>query len=68
MPEKRALVDYNKCCPDQCDSGICTAALACPHKLLEQEALYEIPMPNPSICKGRAKCVLACLLGAIKLM
>ena len=67
MPKKMAVVDYNKCRPEQCDSGTCAAALACPHKLLQQEAAYGIPMPDPSICKDCARCVLACPLGAIEL-
>jgi len=37
MPTKMALVDYKKCHPEKCDSGICAAALACSHKLLKQE-------------------------------
>jgi len=51
MPGKMALVDYKKCQPDKCDSGICAAALACSHKLL-QEAPFEIPMPDPFLCQG----------------
>ena len=68
MPKKMVVVDYNKCRPEHCDSGICVAALACPHKLLKQEAAYEAPMPNPLTCKDCAKCVLTCPLRAIKLM
>lgn len=68
MLRKMAMVDYGKCRPEQCDSGVCAATLACPHKLLEQEAPYEAPMPNPSICRGCAKCVLACPIEAIRLI
>ena len=67
MPKKMALVDYGKCHPEHCDSGICAAALSCPHKLLQQEAPYEAPMPNPSLCQGCGKCALACPLKAIQL-
>ena len=67
MPKKMALIDYSKCYPEYCDSGICKAVLACPHKLLEQGAPYEAPMPNPSLCQGCAKCVAACTLRAIRL-
>ena len=38
MPNKMALVDYKKCHPEKCDSGVCAAVLACSHKLLKQEA------------------------------
>jgi translation initiation factor RLI1 len=67
MPKKMALVDYKKCHPEHCDSGICVAALSCPHKLLQQESTYEAPMPNPSLCQGCGKCVVACPLKAVQL-
>jgi hypothetical protein len=44
MPNKMALVNYEKCHPEKCDSGVCAAALACSHGLLRQEAPFEIPM------------------------
>lgn len=65
MPSKMALVDFNKCRPDQCNSGVCWAIRACPRKLLKQEACYEAPMPNPSLCRGCGDCVRACPLRAI---
>jgi len=68
MPNKIALVDYNKCHPDKCDGGICLAALACTHKLLKQEAPYDIPMPDPSLCQGCGDCARACPLKAIKIL
>ena len=64
MPGKMALVNYHQCHPEECDKGICVAALACSHKLLKQEAPYEIPMPqslerlrndNPSRWNGYLK-------------
>ena len=67
MPTKRALVDFNKCHPEKCDKGICAAALACPRHLLKQEAPYEIPLPDPALCQGCAKCVRACPHKAIRL-
>ncbi|HEY4712176.1 MAG TPA: 4Fe-4S binding protein [Dehalococcoidia bacterium] len=68
MPKKMAMVDYYKCRPEQCDSGVCAAVSACPRKLLKQETLYQAPMPNPALCQGCAKCVLACPLKAIQLI
>ena len=65
MPGKMALVDYNKCHPGKCDCGICAAALACSHKLLKQEAPYEMPMTDPFLCQGCGDCVRACLFKAI---
>ena len=68
MPSKMALVNYYQCHPNKCDSGICDAALACSHKLLKQEAPYEIPMPDPSLCQGCGDCVQACPLKAMQIV
>jgi translation initiation factor RLI1 len=68
MPSKMALVDYEKCLPEKCDSGICAAALACSHKLLKQEAPYEIPMADPFLCRGCGDCVRVCPLKAIEIV
>ena len=68
MPSKMALVDYKKCHPEKCDSGVCAAVLACSHKLLKQEAPYEIPMMDPSVCQGCGDCVRACPLKAIEIV
>jgi translation initiation factor RLI1 len=66
MPTKIALIDFKKCSPPKCRDGICTAALACTHRLLKQEAPYEIPMPDPSLCRGCGDCAQACPFKAIK--
>ncbi len=68
MPKKIALIDYTECHPEHCDSGICQAVQACPHKLLKQARPYEVPMPYPSLCQGCAKCVVACPLKAVVVM
>jgi translation initiation factor RLI1 len=68
MPSKTALVDYKKCHPEKCDSGVCAAVLACSHKLIKQETPYEIPMMDPSVCRGCGDCVRACPLKAIKIV
>jgi translation initiation factor RLI1 len=60
VPSKMAIIDFNKCKPEECEGGICEAALACEKKLLIQEAPYEIPMTNPFLCRGCADCVRAC--------
>jgi len=67
MASKIALVNYNKCRPARCDNGICTAALACPRNLLRQENPYEVPMPDPSICRGCGDCIRACPLKAVEI-
>ncbi|MFC1871524.1 4Fe-4S binding protein [Chloroflexota bacterium] len=68
MPSKMALVDYNKCHPEECDRGICAAAQACTRKLLKQEVDYDVPMPNPSLCRGCGDCVRACPNEAVKIV
>jgi len=65
MPSKVALIDFKKCSPQKCRDGICAAALACTRQLLKQEAPYEIPMPDPALCRGCADCARACPLKAI---
>ena len=67
MPGKMALVNFDKCHPEECDSGRCAAVLACPHKLLKQEAPYESPMTDPAICRGCGDCARACPLKAIQI-
>ena len=68
MPGKMALVDFNKCRPEECDNGVCAAALACTRKLLVQEAPYEAPMPNPALCRACGDCVRACPAKAIQII
>jgi len=68
MPSKMALVDYKKCHPEKCDSGVCAAVQAYSQKLLKQEAPYEIPMMDPSDCRGCGDCVRACPMKAIEII
>ncbi len=65
MPSKVALVNFNKCRPETCESGICKAAQACRYKLLKQEKPSEVPEADPFICRGCGDCVRACPLKAI---
>ena len=68
MPKPVAVVDYRKCHPERCDRGDCLAVLACPNKVLKQEAPCEMPDPNPTMCVGCGLCVQACPLKAIRMM
>jgi translation initiation factor RLI1 len=65
MPGKIALVDFNKCHPEQCGEGVCQAAGACRYKLLKQEKVFEIPIADPFICRGCGDCARACPLQAV---
>ena len=67
MPGNRAIINYEKCHPEQCENGICAAALACARKLLKQEAPNEVPVMDPLLCLGCSDCLKACPLEAIKM-
>ncbi len=67
MLGKIAMVDFNKCRPEECGNGICKAAPACERKLLKQETAFEAPMTNPSICRACGDCLRACPLNAIQI-
>jgi NAD-dependent dihydropyrimidine dehydrogenase PreA subunit len=68
VPQQMPMVGYGKCQPEKCDEGICLAVLACPNKVLKQEAPYEVPVPNPAMCVGCGTCVQTCPLKAIRMM
>ncbi|MFC1978977.1 hypothetical protein ACFLVP_03215 [Chloroflexota bacterium] len=65
MPSKIAMVDFNKCQPDKCTDGVCTAARACEKKLMKQLEPYETPMTQGSMCKACSDCVKACPFDAV---
>jgi translation initiation factor RLI1 len=70
MPKRRAVIDYDKCLPDKCapNDGICLAARACTHHIMEQEEPYESPMiMHADMCQGCSDCSDACPLDAIRL-
>ncbi len=68
MQSKMAMVAYDKCSPEKCDSGICPAAKACKRRLMRQETLYERPMTDPFLCRACGDCVRACPAGAIRIL
>jgi len=68
MPNTMVSLDYRKCKPSNCTSGLCAAASACTLKLIAQEEKYDRPIANPTLCRGCAKCVAACPLQAISLI
>jgi len=67
IAKKMALVDYNKCHPEECGDGVCAASEACTDNLLRQEAPYSAPMADPFSCRTCGDCVRACPLKAVQL-
>lgn len=68
MPKKSVVVDYQACDPQQCENGICLAALACEKKVLTQEAPFELPETKAGMCLGCSLCIQACPKGAIHML
>jgi translation initiation factor RLI1 len=60
LPGKIALLQFDKCEPRKCESGVCVAMLACKKKLIKQEKPGEIPMFSPNACVGCGDCARAC--------
>ena len=67
MPKPQATIDAENCYPEECEAGICVAALACPTKTLNQEAPYEIPFPA-GLCRGCGICALSCPFKAVRML
>jgi translation initiation factor RLI1 len=65
---KMALIDYNICQPAHCEGGICLAVQACKKKVLKQEAVNEVPMPDPFLCSGCGDCARACPYKAVRVV
>jgi len=68
--KKFAMVDYDRCDPEQCDpdTGLCPAAKACTYKVLKQlDGPFEEPMVFQDQCLGCWDCMEACPLDAISI-
>ena len=64
MPRKVAIINYQKCNPENCEDGVCLAVDRCERKVLKQETAFTMP-DSPLICVGWGICVNACPIGAI---
>ena len=71
MNKRTAVVDFNKCKPEECapEDGKCAAAAACKRGIMQQEAPFEAPMVFPEdMCMACSDCKLACPLGAVSVI
>jgi Fe-S-cluster-containing hydrogenase component 2 len=66
MSGKSAVINYSLCSFEQCSDGICKAIPDCEKKILKQEAPFEPPYIDSSMCSGCHKCIPACPLEAIE--
>jgi len=67
MAKKTAFIDPDKCAPETCDRGICSAKAKCPRKVIKQQEPYEVPFVygGGELCGGCFACQEACPSGAI---
>jgi len=68
MSKPKAMIDYSKCHPERCDTGVYAAVAKCPLKVLKQDAPWEVPYTLQDFCVGCGKCSIACPFKAIKIM
>jgi len=68
MPRPKAVIDYSKCYPERCDTGVCVAAAECPYEILIQDAPWKAPYTLQDFCVGCGRCSIACPFKAIKMM
>ena len=64
----QAIIDKDKCKPENCTGGICFVRKNCPVKAIVQMDPYDIPMTDTMRCHGCSKCLAHCPLKAISLV
>lgn len=68
MPKPKAMIDYSRCRPEECNGGVCAAAAECPFGVLKQDVPWEAPYALQDFCVGCGKCRIACPFEAIKMI
>ncbi|MCD6574671.1 4Fe-4S binding protein [Candidatus Aerophobetes bacterium] len=68
MPKPKAVIDYTRCHPEECDTGICIAVEKCSFGVLRQDSPGETPYTLQGFCVGCGKCSVVCPFKAIKMM
>ena len=66
MSNKSIIINYDLCDFKECIDGICKAKSGCEKKVLKQEAPFEPPFVNTSLCSGCNKCIGQCHSKAIE--
>lgn len=64
----KALLDIQRCQPDQCAEGQCAVRKVCSVRAISQEEPFDPPMVDWARCRACSKCVAACPLKALSLV
>lgn len=68
MPKRAILLNYQLCNPQNCEEGVCRAALMCKRRVLCQPQPYEVPELNAEMCLGCAICTTVCNSKALQVL
>ncbi|RCK72696.1 MAG: hypothetical protein ANABAC_1230 [Anaerolineae bacterium] len=68
MPKRAVFLNYQRCEPQNCEQGVCRAALLCKRHVLQQPQPYEAPELNAEMCLGCALCTTACPSKAVQVL
>lgn len=64
----KALLNPDRCRPEECESGRCAVRSVCKVKAIYQDEPFEAPFVDWSRCHACSKCVVACPAKAISLV
>jgi len=68
MPKPKAMIDYSKYHPEECDTAVCIAAAECSLGVLKQDVPWDAPYTLQDFCVGCGKCSITCPFKAIKMI